>query len=228
MRPISVVIPTLNEERLVPLAIESVRADAAEVLVVDGGSTDRTRDVAAEAGARVLDAPRGRGLQLDRGAREARGDWLVFLHADTRLEPGWGASVLGLDEAIVGGAFRFALDTCRPGRRYTEWAVALRCRVLGLPFGDQAIFCRRRAYGEAGGFPPQPLFEDLAFVRRLRRLGPTVLLPPRAVTSARRWERDGALATTLRNNTLILLFLAGVSPERLAGLYGARWSASRD
>jgi rSAM/selenodomain-associated transferase 2 len=224
---ISVVIPTLNEERLLTAAIGSVRTEASEILVVDGGSTDRTRDVAAEAGARVLDAPRGRGPQLDRGAREARGGWIVFLHADTRLEPGWGASIRGLRDDVVGGAFRFALDTSRPGRRYTEWAVALRCRVLGVPFGDQAIFCRRRAYGEAGGFPHQPLFEDLAFVRRLRRLGPTVLLPSRALTSARRWERDGALVTTLRNNALILLFLAGVSPDRLAGLYDTRWPAPR-
>jgi hypothetical protein len=147
------------------------------------------------------------------------GDWIVFLHADTRLETGWCAAILGLGEGVVGGAFRFALDTARPGRRYAEWAVALRCSALGLPFGDQAIFCRREAYGVAGGFPPEPLFEDLAFLLRLRRLGSTVLLAPRATTSARRWERDGALVTTLRNNALVLLFLAGVSPRRLAALY---------
>ena len=216
---VSVVIPTLDEECLLPATIASVEQDAAEVLVVDGGSTDRTRERAAAAGARVLESPRGRGLQLDCGAREAVGDWIVFLHADTRLETGWCAAILGLGEGVVGGAFRFALDTARPGRRYAEWAVSLRCRALGLPFGDQAIFCRREAYGAAGGFPPEPLFEDLAFLRRLRRLGPTVLLAPRATTSARRWERDGALVTTLRNNALVLLFLAGVSPRRLAAFY---------
>jgi rSAM/selenodomain-associated transferase 2 len=219
---ISVVVPTLDEERLLPATIESVRRDAAEVLVVDGGSTDRTRAVAAEAGARVLEAPRGRGAQLDHGARAARGDWVVFLHADTRLEDGWHDALLALGPAVVGGAFRFCLDTGRPGRRYTEWAVGLRCRLLGLPFGDQAIFCRRPAYAAAGGFPPEPLFEDLAFVRRLRRLGPTVLLASRAITSARRWESDGPLVTTLRNNALVLLFLAGVSPGRLAALYERR------
>ena len=216
---VSVVIPTLDEERLLPAAIASVRQDAAEVLVVDGGSTDRTRMVAAAAGARVLESPGGRGPQLDRGAREARGDWIVFLHADTRLETGWRDALLGLGPRVVGGAFRFGLDTTRPGRRYAEWAVGLRCRLLGIPFGDQAIFCRRAVYAAAGGFPPEPLFEDLAFVRRLRRLGPTVVLAPRAVTSARRWERDGALVTTLRNNALVLLFLAGVSPRRLAAIY---------
>jgi rSAM/selenodomain-associated transferase 2 len=216
---VSVVVPTLNEERLLPATLESVRREATEVLVVDAGSTDRTREVAAVAGARVVEGPRGRGLQLDRGAREARGEWIVFLHADTRLEAGWAAAVLGLDEEVVGGAFRFALDTARPGRRYVEWAVALRCRLFGLPYGDQAIFCRREAYQPAGGFPPEPLFEDLAFVLRLRRLGRTVLLAPRATTSARRWERNGALVTTLRNNALVLLFLAGVSPRRLAVVY---------
>jgi rSAM/selenodomain-associated transferase 2 len=216
---ISIVIPTLDEEELLPVAIESVRRDAAEVLVVDGGSTDRTCAVAAAAGARVLESSPGRGLQLDRGAREARGDWVVFLHADTRLEGGWREALFGLGPRVVGGAFRFGLDTRRPGRRYAEWAVGLRCRWLGVPFGDQAIFCRRAAYAAAGGFPPEPLFEDLAFVRRLRRLGPTVILPSRAVTSARRWERDGPLVTTLRNNALVLLFLAGVSPRRLAAIY---------
>jgi rSAM/selenodomain-associated transferase 2 len=216
---VSVVIPTLNEERLLPRAVASVRRDAAEVLVIDGGSTDRTREVAAAAGGRVVHSARGRGVQLDRGAREAQGDWLVFLHADTRLEEGWCAAIRGLGGEVRGGAFRFALDTSRLGRRYTEWAVALRCRLLRLPFGDQAIFCRREAYAEAGGFPPEPLFEDVAFVRRLRRLGPTVILPRAALSSSRRWELDGAAFTSLRNNVLLLMFLAGVSPSRLARLY---------
>jgi rSAM/selenodomain-associated transferase 2 len=218
---ISVVIPTLDEEHLLPAALDSVRRDAAEVLVVDGGSRDRTRTIAAGAGARVVECCRGRGAQLDRGAREARGEWIVFLHADTRLEEGWRASILGLGGEVVGGAFRYALDTPRRARRYAEWAVALRCRLLGLPFGDQAIFCRRRAYEEAGGFPREPLFEDVTLVLRLRRLGPTVLLPKAAVTSARRWETDGAAFTTVRNNALLLMFLAGISPTRLARLYGA-------
>ena len=218
---ISVVIPALDEEALVRRAIESVRRDAAEVLVVDGGSSDRTREVAAAAGARVLESARGRGRQLDHGAREARGEWIVFLHADTRLEPGWCPSILGLDPGVAGGAFRFALDTARPARRYAEWAVALRCRLLGLPFGDQALFCRRRSYEEAGGFPHEPLFEDVALVLRLRRVGRVVLLPRCAVSSPRRWQADGPARTTIRNNALLLAFLAGVSPARLARLYNS-------
>jgi rSAM/selenodomain-associated transferase 2 len=217
---VSVVIPALDEERRVAAAIASVRT-ADEVLVVDGGSSDRTRFVAAEAGARVIESPRGRGVQLDRGARAARGDWLLFLHADTRLEPGWRGALEGLAPRVVGGAVRFALETARPAGAYAEWAVALRCRVLGLPFGDQAIFCRRAAYERAGGFPHEPLFEDVAFFLRLRRVGETALLPVRAVSSPRRWERDGPALTTLRNNALVLLFLAGVAPSRLSRLYGA-------
>ena len=216
---VSVVIPTLDEERWLPGAIASVRDDAFEVVVVDGGSSDRTREKAAALGARAFQASRGRGSQLHRGACEARGDLLLFLHADTRLEAGWSEALHGLEPRVVGGAFRFALDTERASRRYAEWAVGLRCRVLGVPYGDQAIFCRREAYAAAGGFPPEPLFEDVAFVRRLRRVGPTVLLPPRAVTSARRWEQEGSAFTTVRNNALVLLFLAGVSPRRLAAVY---------
>jgi len=215
------VIPTLDEERFVAAAVTSVRADADEVLVVDGGSSDRTLAVAAESGARVIESPRGRGVQLHRGARETTGDWLVFLHADTRLEAGWRRAVETLAPAIAGGAFRFALDTTHPARRYSAWAVGLRCRLLGLPFGDQAIFCRRSAYERAGGFPPEPLFEDLAFFRALRRLGPTTLIPLRALSSARRWQRDGPVLTTLRNNALVMLFLAGVAPRHLARFYRA-------
>jgi rSAM/selenodomain-associated transferase 2 len=218
---LSVVIPTLDEERFVAAAVASVREAADEVLVVDGGSSDRTRAVATGAGARVLESPRGRGVQLHRGARETTGDWLVFLHADTRLEAGWRRAVETLDPGIVGGAFRFALDTTHPARRYSEWAVALRCRLLGLPFGDQAIFCRRSAYERTGGFPPEPLFEDLAFFRALRRLGPTTLPRVRALSSPRRWQRDGPVLTTLRNNGLVVLFLAGVAPARLARFYPA-------
>ncbi len=217
---VSVVVPALNEERLLSRALASVR-EADEVLVVDGGSFDSTRRVAEQAGARVIVAPRGRGPQLDRGAREARGDWIVFLHADTWLEAGWRPAVSGLGEGIVGGAFRFALDGPRGAWRGPEWAVALRCRLFGLPFGDQALFCRREAYAASGGFPHEPLFEDVAFVRRLRRVGRIVMLELRAVSSPRRYQTHGPAFTTLRNNALLLLFFAGVKPARLAPVYEA-------
>lgn len=216
---LSVVIPALNEEACLAAAVRSVR-DQAEVLVVDGGSTDRTAEVARAEGARVIASPPGRGRQLDRGARAATGAWLVFLHADTRLEPGWASAVRGLPSQVVGGAFRFAVDSPRPGYRLIEAGVALRCRLFRLPFGDQGIFVRREVYEMIGGFPPFPLMEDLAFVRRLARTGPMAFPAVRASTSPRRWERGGLLATTLRNWRLQALYAAGWSPERLAHLYG--------
>lgn len=216
---LSVVIPTLNEEKCVGDAVSSV-AGLAEVIVVDGGSDDATVEAARRAGARVLESPRGRGVQLDRGARAAMGEWLVFLHADTRLEHGWADALASLPDDVVGGAFRFAVDSPRRAYRIIEAGVALRCRLFHLPFGDQGIFVRRAIYGMIGGFPPFPLMEDLAFARRLVRTGRMAFPQVRAFTSARRWEKGGVMATTLRNLGLQALYTAGLSPERLARLYG--------
>ena len=215
------IVPTRNEEACVGGAVGSALAAGAavEAVVVDGGSTDRTREVAAAAGARVVTSPPGRGLQLDRGARETSGEWLVFLHADTRLEAGWAPTLLSQHESVVGGAFRFALDSPRRCYRVIEAGVALRCRLLRLPFGDQGIFVRRRAYEAVGGFPPFPLMEDVAFVRRLRRAGPLAFPAPRALTSSRRWERSGVVTTTLRNWWLLGLYAVGRPPGSLARRY---------
>jgi rSAM/selenodomain-associated transferase 2 len=213
-----VVIPALDEEAHVADAVRSVR-EATEVIVVDGGSADRTREVAAAAGARVLSAPPGRGGQVDHGARAARGDWLVFLHADTRLEEGWLSALAALPDPIVGGAFRLAVDSPRPAFRVLEAAVRLRVRLLGLPYGDQGLFVRRRVYADVGGMPPLPLMEDVAFVARLRRAGPLAFPPVRALTSPRRWERHGLLGATARNWWTLAQFAFGRSPESLARRY---------
>jgi rSAM/selenodomain-associated transferase 2 len=215
---ISVVIPALNEEKRIFEAVRSVR-DVADVVVVDGGSEDATVDAARRAGARVIAAPRGRGVQLDRGAREAGGDWLVFLHADTRLEHGWDRALSALEPDVLGGAFRLAVDSPRRAYRVIEAGVALRCRLLKLPFGDQAIFVRRQAYGMVGGFPPFPVMEDVVFSKRLARAGRMAFPAQRAFTSARRWEEGGVVATTVRNLGLQALFVLGTPPERLARYY---------
>ena len=220
MRPsVSVVIPTLDEEQRLPSAIQSVRADA-DVIVVDGGSGDATREVAAREGARVLEAPRGRGRQLDQGARAATGEWLLFLHADTRLETGWADALAALPPEVVGGAFRFAVDSPRAAFRVVERAVRLRLRLFALPYGDQGLFVRREVYARIGGVPHLPLMEDVAFVARLRRAGRLAFPPVRAFTSARRWDRYGIVGTTLRNWSLLARYAAGQSPERLARRYG--------
>jgi len=221
MAGISVVVPTLNEEAHVAEAIRSARegGPGVEVLVVDGGSCDQTRAVAEAAGATVVASPRGRGIQLDHGARQAEGDWLVFLHADTRLESGWASALHALAPPFVGGAFRFAVDSPRSCYRWIEAGVALRCRLFRLPFGDQGIFVRRPSYAAAGGFPPFPLMEDVAFVKRLAREGRLAFPPVRAFTSPRRWERSGILTTTVRNWWLLGLYAAGLPHQRLARMY---------
>jgi rSAM/selenodomain-associated transferase 2 len=218
---LSVVIPALDEETFVAQAVASARAGGpdVEVIVVDGGSSDRTREIAASAGASVMEAPRSRGIQLDVGARRASGEWLVFLHADTCLEPGWANALASLPEEVIGGAFRFAVDSPRRGYRPIEAGVALRCRLFRMPYGDQAIFCRRSSYEAAGGFPHLPLMEDVAFVRRLARAGRLGFPPVRAFTSCRRWERHGLMRTTLMNLGFLGLYALGVPPQRLARLY---------
>ena len=218
---ISVVVPTLDEEEGLAAALRSVRAGT-EVIVVDGGSRDATRAVAEREGARVLEAAPGRGGQLDAGARAASGDWIVFLHADTRLEEGWAEALRALPGPVVGGAFRLAIDSERPAFRLLERAVRVRVRLLGLPYGDQGLFVRREVYGRIGGVPHLPLMEDVAFVSRLRRAGPLAFLPVRAFTSPRRWDRHGVLGTTLRNWWTMALYLAGHPPERLARRYHGR------
>jgi rSAM/selenodomain-associated transferase 2 len=222
---LSVVIPALNEEERVAAAVHSVRNDA-EVIVVDGGSADGTRAAAEAAGATVIASARGRGVQLATGARAARGEWLVFLHADTRLEPGWAAALQALPASVVGGAFRFALDAPGVAYRLLEAGVALRCLLFRLPYGDQGLFARREAYFAIGGFRPLPLMEDVDLARRLARAGRLAFPAVRALTSARRFERRGAAATSLRNLGLLTLYAAGCAPDRLARLYGARADAS--
>jgi rSAM/selenodomain-associated transferase 2 len=218
---VSVIIPALDEEAQVAAAVRSVR-DHAEVIVVDGGSADRTCEVAAAAGARVLRSPRGRGSQMDAGAREARGEWIVLLHADTWLDAGWADALRALPADVVGGAFRFAVDSPRPAYRVLERGVATRCRLFHLPYGDQGIFARRRTYEEVGGIPHLPLMEDVAFVRRLRRAGRLAFPAVRALTSPRRWERQGVAVTTLKNLSLVAWYALGASPERLARVYEGR------
>ena len=194
---------------------------ADEILVVDGGSSDRTIAVAERVGARVIIAPRGRGIQLRAGAEAARGDWLLFLHADTLPSRGWHEAV----EAHIGArpdraaCFRFRLSARAWQARAIEKAVAARVRLLGLPYGDQGLLISRRLYRQVGGYRDLPLMEDVDLVRRVgrRRL---IMLDADAFTSATRWRRDGWLRRSARNLACLGLYHLGVSPERIARLYG--------
>lgn len=227
MTRLSVIVPALDEEADIQATLQRARVAAgpdSELVVVDGGSRDRTRALAAPL-ARVLRAGPGRGSQLNAGARAASGEILLFLHADTLLDPDVGARIREAlaEPGVVGGCCRFAVHPPAGGRdRWTllERAVNLRTRALGSATGDQALFATRRAYEGTGGFPEWPLFEDVAFVRRLKRLGTFHPVAAAARTSRRRWEREGFWRTVLRHWALRALFQIGVSPRRLAAWYG--------
>ena len=217
---LSAVIPTLNAERELPPTLASLRDLPDEVLIADGGSDDATRAVAEARGARVIAAPRGRGAQLAAGAAAARGDWLLLLHADTRLDASWpeAARAFMASGAPRAGYFRFALDADDPRARRLERLVAWRCRVLALPYGDQGLLLPRRLLDAAGGIRPLPLMEDVELVRRLgrRRL---VALDAAAVTSAARWQREGWHRRSLRNLGCQTLYFAGLPPRLIEKIY---------
>ena len=221
---ISVVIPVLDEAGTLPqtlLPLQPVRGRDAEVIVVDGGSRDETRRVALPLGDRVLDAPRGRARQMNAGAAAASGRVLLFLHADTRLPPGWAPMVReALDNhGREWGRFDVRLDGAHPMLRVIERAMNLRSRLSGIATGDQAIFVSRAAFREAGGFPDIALMEDIALSRVLRaRSRPACLRAP-VVTSSRRWERDGIARTIVLMWRLRLRYALGADPNDLARQY---------
>ena len=220
---ISVVVPALNEAAHIAETLRSAkRGNSVEVLVVDGGSEDHTRDIAAEAGARVLTSLPGRARQMNEGARQSGGDVLLFLHADTVLPLGYDAHIRRsvVDKAVGAGAFRLRVGKAGIGMRMIERIANARSRYLSLPYGDQAIFVRCDLFDDVRGFPDVPIMEDFVFMRELRHRGHWPLILPSPVrTSGRRWEERGLLRTTIHNQLTVLAYYAGVSPKRLAAWY---------
>jgi rSAM/selenodomain-associated transferase 2 len=219
---VSIIIPTLNEAENIGSAITRAwQTGPREVIVVDGGSSDATCTIAAAHQCLLLQGPRGRGVQQNLAARHARGEVLLFLHADTWLEPGALEQVTSAldDRRVLAGAFCQQIDA--PGRRYRllERGNALRAGRWGRPFGDQGIFVRREMFERVGGFPEVALLEDVLLMRRVRRYGWPVLLPGPIHVSPRRWQREGVVRQTLRNWLLLTAATLGVSPARLAAFY---------
>jgi rSAM/selenodomain-associated transferase 2 len=220
---ISVIIPAWNEAELLPATLAHLRANETphEILVVDGGSTDGTvgavRTSAPET--RILVSPRRqRAGQMNAGAQEARGDTLLFLHADTWLGPNALRQIERalLDERVVGGGFARRFRGAAPFLAFTSWLAEQRGRGLGWFLGDQAIFVRRQAFEQLGGYRDIPLFEDLDFSRRLARRNRVVVLRPPVMSSARRFVARGSLRTTLSDVWLTCRYLSGADPHRLA------------
>ncbi|MCO8124855.1 glycosyltransferase family 2 protein [Stieleria sp. TO1_6] len=239
---VSVIIPAIDEAANLPAAIQSALANGAgEVIVCDGGSRDATRQLAQQAGAKVIESERGRGTQLRQGAQFASGAMLLFLHADNRLDDGClnelcrcvrlrGTAEQGQcagSETTVGsppslllwGGFRQRIDATALGFRLLEWGNASRIRYRGMPFGDQAMFVTRQLYDQVGGFQPLPLLEDVVLAQSLRRICWPILVDHTVQVDARRWQKRGIVRQTLRNWGIQLAHWSGVSESRLASWY---------
>jgi rSAM/selenodomain-associated transferase 2 len=216
---LSVVVPALNEAAGIRSALEALaplRARGHEVIVVDGGSGDGTAQLAAGLCDQLLNAAPGRAVQMNHGARLARGDALLFLHADTRLPPRADEAILSALKTHLWGRFDVTIEGRHPLLKLVACAMNLRSRLSGIATGDQAIFVRREAFA---GFPEIALMEDIAFCRVMKRRGRPACLHARVLTSARRWESRGVLRTIVLMWRLRLMYFLGARPERLARIY---------
>ena len=219
---ISSIIPTLNEAQSLTATLKSAQATVdVETIVVDGGSSDETAELARTFAATLLVVAGGRAKQLNAGARAATGDVLLFLHGDTRLPERFAEHVLNLlaTPGTVAGAFKLGIDGTAIGLRVVEKLANFRSRLFQMPYGDQAIFTRSDLFHSIGGFPDMPIMEDFVFVRRLKKEGRIALAPVAVTTSSRRWLKVGILKTTLINQVVLLAYFLGSDPKQLARWY---------
>jgi rSAM/selenodomain-associated transferase 2 len=219
---ISVIIPTLNEEGNLAVALRQLadRPDV-ELIIVDGGSTDHSVEIAQKSTSYVFHARAGRAQRMNLGARHATGDILLFLHADTFLLPGALDEIQRriISDGAVGGAFDLQIDSRRRLFRVIARVASRRSRWLRLPYGDQGIFVWRQVFEALGGFPEIPIMEDISFTRRLRRAGRLTFIRSGLVTSGRRWSVHGVVRTTLVNWWVTMLFFLHVPPSQLRRIY---------
>ena len=220
---LSIVIPTLNESAQIERSVlHALDLQPIEVVVADGGSSDGTTELARAAGAVVISSERGRGHQLNAGARDSQGDVLLFLHADCWLESDARSQIEATlhDHRVVGGAFRQQIDDDRTVFRWLEWGNAARVLWRNLPYGDQGIFLRRKTFELLGGFESVRLMEDVLLMQKLRRNHHRIeLLPGPIHVDPRRWLANGVVRQTLKNWTLLAGLRLGITPNRLAQFY---------
>ncbi len=219
---ISVIIPTLNERDSLPTTLASASTTPeVEVVVADGGSRDGTIQIAHDFGCRVVSTSPGRARQMNVGAEESQGEYLIFLHADTLLPREFQGCVRETlaDPEVAAGAFRLQIEGARGFLHLIAVGANRRSRYCQMPYGDQAIFLRSELFQEVGGYPELPIMEDFELIRRLRRRGSIALTSSSVLTSGRRWKELGIWRTTLLNQIVILAYLAGVQPTRIASWY---------
>ena len=228
---VSIIVPTLNEELVLEKTLTQFQQlSPHELIVSDGGSDDGTRNIAGRFSHRVITGSAGRALQMNVGADEATGDILLFLHADSRIEPESYRKMLQCmqNPKWIGGAFTLCIESGKWSLKLIALLANIRSKYFGLAYGDQGFFVRKEVFKDMNGFSPLPICEDLDFYHRLRKKGPVILLKEKAHTSPRRWIKEGILFTTARNTLIAVLFGLGFPPHILTKWYLAlRYPASR-
>lgn len=219
---LSVIIPVLNEAPTIALTLQSIQSPGVEIILVDGGSSDNTVEIAQNMGIKTILSPEpGRAMQMNTGAKYATGNILLFLHADTQLPQNYSQLVqetLAKPNTIA-GAFPLKINSPNPLLRLIEKGVNARSRFLQMPYGDQGIFLEKATFESTGGFRDLPIMEDFQFIRILKKKGKIRLATAHVLTSARRWEKLGVIKTTLINQMIILGYFFGISPTKLKQWY---------
>jgi len=219
---VAVVVPVFNEERVLPSLVEQLqRLNVDEIVIVDGGSSDGSLDLLQQSGLRWITSEPGRALQMNAGSRVSSSEILLFIHADTVIDSSQISKLRDAmsDVAVAGGRFDVQLSGNRFSFQVIAWFINLRSRLSRINSGDQCQFVRRSVFDQLGGFPDQPLMEDIEFSKRLKRVGRVICLRDRVTTSSRRWENNGVVRTVWLMWKLRLLYWSGVSPEKLAHIY---------
>ena len=219
---VSIIVPTLNEELVLEKTLTQFQQlSPHELIVSDGGSDDDTRNIAGRFSHRVITGSAGRALQMNVGADEATGDILLFLHADSRIEPESYRKMLQCmqNPKWIGGTFTLCIESGKWSLKLIALLANIRSKYFGLAYGDQGFFVRKKVFKDMNGFSPLPICEDLDFYHRLRKKGPVILLKEKAHTSPRRWIKEGILFTTARNTLIAVLFGLGFPPHMLTKWY---------